>query len=302
MKTHLPARLIAAAALSGVLLTGCGSDFRLALPRVIVEVDAEGYPSVIGISGRTFGVQALDQATVQQLVNSNLQHVELSWKPEGIAVWVNAKPITALELGPERFKNIVNLVKKFGLPDPAQDPLTGLAVEVARVLQLNLVLKFPIAAGQAEVPLRAENTEFPTGGAQAQTSAVAGVRLTFDQDGVPSISGVSFKEIGSLLGADLSAAYLPRDLVQQLVAAEVQHITLKTTPGGIKLWVNADEITTLRWNEDTLNNTAETIGSLQLLDPAIGAVVKQFLPLVDQLDARVVLRFPTTASPIPEPN
>lgn len=164
------------------------------------------------------------------------------------------------------------------------------------------MLKFPTPPGQAEVPLRSEGTQFPSGSAQAQTSAVAGLRLTFDQDGVPSISGVSFKEIGSVLGADLSAAYLPRDLVQQLIAAEVQHITLKTTPEGIKLWVNADEITTLRWNDDTLNNTAEALGSLQLLDPAIGAAVKQFVPLVDQLDARVVLRFPTTASPIPEPN
>ncbi|MCS6774696.1 MAG: hypothetical protein NZ693_11375 [Thermoflexales bacterium] len=302
MRTQLPARLVAAAVISGVLLTGCGSDFRLALPRVIVEVDSEGYPSVIGISGRAFGVQALDPATVQQLVNSNLQHVELSWRQEGVAVWVNAKPITALELGPERFKRVVNLVKKFGFPDPAQDPLAGLAVEIARVLQLNLVLKFPPAAGQTEVPLRPEGAAFPDGASQAQPAALAGVRLTFDQDGVPSISGVSFREFSSLLGADLSATYLPRELVQQLVAAEIQHITLKTTPEGIKLWVNAEEITTLRWNRDTLNNAAETVGSLQLLDPAVGAAVKQFLPLVEQLEARVVLRFPTTATPIPEPN
>ncbi|MCS6774708.1 MAG: hypothetical protein NZ693_11435 [Thermoflexales bacterium] len=95
---------------------------------------------------------------------------------------------------------------------------------------------------------------------------------------------------------------LPRDLVQQLVAAEIQHITLKTTPEGIKLWVNAEEITTLRWNRDTLNNAAETVGSLQLLDPAVGAAVKQFLPLVEQLEAWVVLRLPTTATPIPEPD
>lgn len=303
MNTRAPARLIAALSAATLLLSGCGSDFRLALPRIVVEIDSEGYPSVIGISGRAFGAQVLAPSLVQQISQSNLQHVELAWRPEGVFIWANAKPLTALTLNEQSFRVVSELVKRFGVANPSEDPIAGLGLWLARVLQLNVVLKFPLQPNAAEIPLRDERAPLPTGGSAAAPASIVGLKLSFDENGVPAFLGVSFTELQQLAGVDLSATFLPRETVQQLVAAGVQHITIRTTPEGIKLWVNADQVTTLIWSEEMLSNTAETVGNLRLLDPAVATVVKQFVPLVNQLDANIVLRFPTGgAAPIPEPN
>lgn len=303
MHTRAPARLVAALSAAALLLSGCGSDFRLALPRIIVEFDAEGYPSVIGISGRTFGAQVLAPSLVQQITQSNIQHIELAWRPEGVFLWANAKPLTGLTLSEQSFNVATELVKRFGIANPSEDPVAGLGLWLARVLQLNVVLKFPVQPGSSEVPLRDERAPLPIGGSNVAPASIIGLKLAFDENGVPSFAGVSFTELQRLAGVDLSAAFLPRDVVQQLVAAGIQHITIRTSPEGIKLWVNADPVTTLMWSEEMLTNTAETVSSLQLLDPAVAAVVKQFVPLANRLDANIVLRFPTGgAAPIPEPN
>jgi hypothetical protein len=95
---------------------------------------------------------------------------------------------------------------------------------------------------------------------------------------------------------------LPKENLQQLMTAGIQHITIRTTPEGIMLWSNDKPLPTLRWNENTLNSTADLVTQLQMIDPAVAGVVKLFLPYLNTVDANVVLKFPTGgAAAIPLP-
>lgn len=306
-------RVLSAAIVAALVLAGCGapgSPFRLVFPRIFVDVDKEGFPTVAGISPfmlSLFGVDTnllkIDPATVAQLTDSNLQHVELLFRSDGLYWWANGKPLVPLTWDDQSFENTKTLITQFVPMDvPTQGLLNNVLLPAARSMEQNVVVRFPRKDGEAEIPVREMGGLLPEPGSAVDSSVVGGLRLTFDDAGVPSVAGVSFAEIEKLLGADLSAAMLPPDTVNQLKSAGIQHITLRTTPEGIKVWTNDKTLPTLRWSPDTLNNTADTVASLKLIEPALGTVVKQFVPYLNQVNMNLVLKFPTGgAAPIPEP-
>jgi hypothetical protein len=303
---------LSAIVFAALVLTGCGSGgpLNFVFPRIEISVDKEGFPSVAGLSPLALGLFGMDPnqfkidpATVSQLTDSNLQHLELLFRKDGLYWWANGKPLMPLVWDDQSFDNTKDLIMKFSVFDEsAIGILNNVLLPAARSMEQNVVVRFPRKDGEAEIPVREMGGSVPTPGEAASPALIAGARLTFDDSGVPSIAGVSTKEIQDAFGADLSAATLPADTVQQLMKAGVQHITIRTTPEGIKLWANDKPLPTLRWSGDTLNSTAETIGNLKLIDPAIATVVKQFLPFANTLDVNLVLRFPTGgAAAIPEP-
>ncbi len=312
MKTKLHLRALSALVLASLILTGCGAGgpFRLVFPRIYVDVDKEGFPTVAGISPQMlsfFGVDPnqlkLDPTTVGKLTNSNLQHVELLFRNDGLYWWANGKSLVPLTWDDSSFDNTKDLIIRVANLDEATSGiLSNVLLPAARSMEQNVIIRFPIKDGEAEIPLRPMGGPLPEPGAMVDPSLIGGVRLTFDDVGVPSIAGVSFSEIEKLAGADLSSAKLPPNTVQQMKDLGVQHVTIRTTPEGIKIWSNDRLLPTLRWSEETLTNTADTLASLELIEPALGTVIKQFLPYLNRADVDLVLRFPTGgAAPIPEP-
>lgn len=312
MKTKLHVRAVSALVLAALILTGCGagSPFRLVLPRIFVEVDKEGFPTIAGISPAAlsfFGVDPnllrIDPATVSRLTDSNLQHVELLFRNDGLYWWANGKALVPLTWDDASFDNTKELITRLlQLDEATSGVLNNVLLPLARSIEQNIIIRFPIKDGEAEIPLREMGGPLPQPGAMVDPSLIAGLRLTFDDAGAPSIAGVSFDEIGRLAGADLSAAKLPPDTIQQVKGVGIQHVTVRTTPEGIKIWTNNNPMPTLRWSEETLANTADTLASLELIEPALGAAVKQFVPYLNRADVDIVLRFPTGgAAPIPEP-
>ncbi len=282
-------------------LTGCGGDFRLALPPITIDVDTEGYVSVWGIPLRSFSpaAQVLDPTTVRQLSDANIQHLEASWRPEGIFLWGNGKPLTPIVWDRSAFDNTINLARRLGAISEQTVPLVNTGVEIMRVLQTSVIVRLPMKSGASPVPLRDPAAPLPTAGSPAPRLLIAGLRLTFDESGTPAIENVSLRELERL---GVSGLELPPQTIQQLKDAGIQHITIRTTSEGIRIWVNADPLPTFRWSAETLDNTAQFIAALPLLDPALRDVLRILLPQVNTADVNIVLRFPTGgAAPIPEP-
>ncbi|GIV85091.1 MAG: hypothetical protein KatS3mg052_2098 [Candidatus Roseilinea sp.] len=312
MKTKLHARALSALVLAALILTGCGggAPLRLVFPRIFVEVDKEGFPTIAGISPAVlsfFGLDPnqfkIDPATVGKLTDSNLQHVELLFRNDGLYWWANGKALVPLTWDDASFDNTKDVINRFvKLDESTRGVLNNVLLPVARSMEQNIIIRFPRKDGEAEIPLRDMGGPLPQPGAAVDPSLIGGLRLTFDDAGTPSVAGVSFSEIEKLAGADLSAAKLPLDTVQQMKDVGIQHVTIRTTSEGIKIWTNDKLLPTLRWSEETLTNTADTLASLELIEPALGAVIKQFLPYLNRADIDLVLKFPTGgAAPIPEP-
>jgi hypothetical protein len=313
MKTCLRARAVSTLAIVALLLTGCGagSPFRLVIPRIYVEVDAQGAlniagfinPGMLSFFGADPNLLKIDAATVGQLTNANVQHIELLFRNDGLYWWLNGQPLVPLTWDSAAFDNARDLLFGFaGLDETTRGLLANIALPLLLSLEQNVVIRFPLKAGEAPIPERSMDGALPQPGASVDASLIAGLRLSFDDAGVPAVAGVSFAEIARLANVDLSAANLPPDTVQQFKRIGIQHITLRTTPEGVKLWSNGQPLPTLRWSEETLNNTADALTRLRLIDPALNGALKQFMPYLNRADVDVVLRFPTGgAAPIPEP-
>ncbi len=313
MKTRLHARALSALAIAALILAGCGagSPFRLVIPRIYVDVDAQGAlniagfinPGTLSFFGADPNLLKIDAATVGQLTNANVQHIELLFRNDGLYWWLNGQPLVPLTWDGAAFDNARDLLFGFAsLDETTRGLLANVALPILLSLEQDVVIRFPLKAGESPIPERALDGALPQPGATVDAAMIAGLRLTFDDAGVPAVAGVSFTEIGRLAGVDLSAATLPPATVQQLKQIGIQHITLRTAPDGIKLWSNDRALPTLRWSEETLNNTADALTRLQLIDPALNGALKQFVPYLNRADLDVVLRFPIgSAAPIPEP-
>ena len=82
-------------------------------------------------------------------------------------------------------------------------------------------------------------------------------------------------------------------------------------PDGLHIFVNGDALPSFVWGEDYLKNAADLYG--QLYNPEIYGsqyqtlkdAVSVILPMLNNLDARVVLKFPVAAGaeeiPVPTP-
>ena len=313
MKTRLHARALSALAIAALILTGCGagSPFRLVIPRIYVDVDAQGAlniagfinPGTLSFFGADPNLLKIDAATVGQLTNANVQHIELLFRNDGLYWWLNGQPLVPLTWDGAAFDNARDLLFGFaGLDETTRGLLANVALPILLSLEQDVVIRFPLKAGESPIAERALDGALPQPGSAVDAAMIAGLRLTFDDAGVPAVAGVSFTEISRLAGVDLSAATLPPETVQQLKQIGIQHITLRTAPDGIKLWSNDRALPTLRWSEETLNNTADALTRLRLIDPALNGALKQFVPYLNRADLDVVLRFPIgSAAPIPEP-
>jgi hypothetical protein len=313
MNNRLRTRALSALVTAAFILTGCGagSPFRVVIPRIYVDVDTQGSVNVAGFINAGmlsfFGLDPnllkIDAATVGQLTNANVQHIELLFRGDGLYWWLNGQPLVPLTWDSPAFENARDLLLGFaGLDEVTRELLRNVVLPFLLNLEQDVVIRFPLKAGEAPIPERALDSALPQPGAMVDASLIAGLRLNFDNAGVPAVAGVSFSEIARLAGVDLSAATLPPSTIQQLQQLGVQHITLNTTPEGIRLWSNNRALPTLRWSEETLTNTADALSRLQLIEPALNDALKQFVPYLNRANLDVVLKFPTGgAAPIPEP-
>ncbi len=87
--------------------------------------------------------------------------------------------------------------------------------------------------------------------AAATTDAVLAVDLPaltidFDSEGAASLGGAPLASFGALLPAALTELKLDKATVDQLTAANIQHIQVTTVPSGLLILVNGEAIPSMR--------------------------------------------------------
>lgn len=130
--------------------------------------------------------------------------------------------------------------------------------------------------------------------AAATTDAALAVDLPaltidFDSEGAASLGGVPLASFGALLPAGLADLKLDKATVDQLTAANIQHIQVTTVPSGLLVMVNGEPIPSMRWTDEQLANLGEVV---ELLGPAVPAAVRAVLPIITDVGVGVALRFP----------
>ena len=114
--------------------------------------------------------------------------------------------------------------------------------------------------------------------------------IEYDDQGQASFSGTQLSTLGALLGTDLSALDRTPEDIQQLKDAGVQNIFANITPDGVGVYANGKPLLSLAWSPESIESLGQVLNGLD--DPSL-AQVSGLLPVLSDLSAGIVMRFPT---------
>lgn len=305
----LASLLLVAPACSGAPtpLAQSQGDFAVSLPRIVIDVDKEGVPSVAGISAdvlRTVTLGYFDPSilripkdAVDWFTRTDLQHFEVVYKDDGLFLFTNGKLLPHIGWSRDTFENtgqVVEMVNKTGMMNPAYVSMIKLALPFVQRIGLNVAFRFPRKDGAAEMAFADPASMQATATASSvSTVAAARVNLIYANDGVPSIMNVSSRDLGTAMGYDLRMLELTPAMVEQVKSTGIQHITLHSTKDGILLWVNDKPLPNVAYNPDNLKNGVDVFGQLyDPVDPELMKALNTVIPALSQTDVEVVLHFP----------
>lgn len=132
------------------------------------------------------------------------------------------------------------------------------------------------------------------GGAQPATgeapSLLPRVVITVDEQGTPSVFGVSLKQVGSLIGMDLSTAQFPPQFVQQMTSADIQHIEFVIAEPGVFPFVNSEPLPYLAADDEAWATLKQIFAIFQVPNQnAINWVLDNIVP---RFGVQVAIKFP----------
>ncbi len=305
--------VLSAALVVALMVTSCGpavppttetEEFALALPRLTLSFDANGMPSLMGLDLekirpllRTYAGMDIDLSLlridpfwVSWMTNANVQHIEIQYGAGGVLLFVNGKLLPHLAWSEESFSNLVPATELF----MGQAPWTGMVkafLPFVRRTGIGLVLMFPKQAGAAEIAVRAPGVVPEVAAAEVPAGLIFRAEIAYDNDGVPSVLGMTSRDLAAMTGMPLQMVELPPALIQQLKASNVQHVELRARNSGIFIFVNGMELPHLAWNDALLSDSASLYAQMNPGSPLI-ELVNFLLPSLAQADVDLLVRFP----------
>lgn len=307
-------------ALASLLLTSCGPAimpaanpelpsgevFQVALPRIVVTFDKDGKPGLEGVPledisaalGRPIDLGAFSINNTYPMTDwmtaANIQHVELRQTGDGIAVLVNGELMPSLVYGEGALERVGDVAPLLNPQGAAIAEMLQKFGPLVQRLGLAIVLKFPQQEGVAAIeynPGDVKLTSVAEAAAKTTPSAVAKFEVRYDDLGVPSILGISARDLQAV-GVDAQLA-LRADYIAGLKANNIQNAQISARPDGLHLWINGTALPTIVWNEETLNNAVEIYAQMNPgVPPAYLNLIRTFVPMLGRTDLSVLVHFP----------
>jgi len=308
--------------IAGLILAGCGpavmpqntqtdsgEQFVVALPQMVIDFDAAGNPSIMGMNlidaGKMVGqdLSGLGLSNVyvtpeikliDSLMAANVQNIELRQTGDGVAILVNGKPLPHVAWTDASLSQATDLAAMFNVQGL---DLIKKVLPMVRRLGVNVVLRLPAAAGAVVIPLTDPNVPIPAPKPDdAPDSVVAKMEVKYDGQGVPSIMGISARDLQAM-GLNMPLALAP-SVIESLKANNVQSMELASKPDGIFVYANGVALPNLSWDNTMLLNAADLYGQMNPTSPYVAAI-KQFLPAINNLNIDLKLHFPLAEGAVP---
>lgn len=282
------------------------ADFVLALPRIVVDINSDGLPAIDGfspqlisaLSGGTVDMSqyAMDKRYIDWFTQANVQHIELVQQGDGLYIFVNGVLIPHLGWSTEDLGTMISTIDELGVVQPQFEKALKILIPFMQHTGLDVAMRFPRQPNAEEIPLRDTSApiEAPTKEEAETEVAIFKARISFDEQGTPSILGISTRDLEDAGLANLRGAGLDPALVQRLMDAGIQQVTIKSTPEGLLFWINDSPLPYLVWNNDYLNNAADLYSQLYFMPEyeSQRELAKTLLPLLDQVNTEIILDFP----------
>ncbi|MEA3337335.1 MAG: hypothetical protein U9R25_15660 [Chloroflexota bacterium] len=258
-------------------------SFLSLLPRLEIDFDEDGQPSVLGFSvdtlaqltGMDMDSMALTPEMIAWIQAYGVQNVELISSEDGVSVLVNGELLPQLNWDEE---TLANVGKATGLFDPGMANLLDFLLKIFQQGEIDLVLNFPVPEGVEPVPVRDEATEVPKiAPPDGEKTVNLGVGLDYDEDGKLWMGDISAEDLTQLTGIDFRFFQLTPESVQSFKDIGVDSVGVLVDGSGLFLNLNELQMPNVSWDTDTLNSLVDLMtvdgaideGSLELLLEAL---------------------------------
>jgi sulfur carrier protein ThiS len=312
-----PVILVAAALLAGcgaragggeTAAISAGAPLVVDLPNIVIDYDAEGNPSLAGaplssiLPAETVASLQLGSALIGQLTAANIQHIQISVTPTGLALLVNGEPVPSVAWDGEKLATLGGLAANLPIPAVVQQllPLVqnlGVGLSVNFPLSQGADLVAAIVSGEGSAAAEAA-TALQAAAAEMGSNPVIRIPIYYNADGSWKVNEIVEAQWSLLTGAPLSALNLPPSLIQNAIAAGITEATVGIDAAGIHVALNGQELPVITWDNGKLVHALELAANAGLLDatglPSDGIVtlVKTFLPVIQNSNVKIQVFFP----------
>jgi len=272
----------------------------LDLPTLEIAYDQQGVPSVFGIkttevyrfTGIDLSFLQLPEVYVDWFTRSDLQHLEFEHTKNGLFLYANGQLLPSVGWNAESLENGAALASMLGVQNAS---VLQRLVPVLERLGLDVVLRFPVAPGNEPIKLHVQDTAPPALPDVEQPSAVVHLVVEYREDGLPSIMGLTSRDIAALTGTDLRFAELRDFQVSYLKDMNLQNIEIETHADGLRIFVNGMELPRLAYSPEQLDALVGLYGQMYPGYQPSPAFLYDVLMMVQQADVDLVVQFPLAA-------
>lgn len=278
--------------------TSSGELFQIALPRLVIDVDAEGNPSILGISPALLSAVGVDVAgfklptdLVDSMTKAGVQHLEIASVGDRLMFFANGKPLPHLGWTQDSMNRMLSVMNTLKVENA--QTISRILPLITR-LGLDVVLRFPRDPATAEIPFvdTATVRNFQPTPTTDPASAVVKFEMKFNENGEAGMMTLSPEDLKSLgMG---SLAQLSPEALANLQGGDIQNAEVRTKPDGAYIYVNNQPLPRLIWDTQLLANTVDFYSKVSP-DAQMLPLIKQIAPYLDRMDLDVLLRFPKAA-------
>lgn len=284
IKTRKRSLFLTLLLVAGLALTGCvprpgagsapsaGNEaLSIDLPAILVEYDAEGQASLLGMPvgelGQALGADlsalSLGKETIDKFTAAKIQHLQINNQPNVLRIYMNGQPLPAIIWNEEAMNALAETLTGMGTDASMLSTLTPLLPN----LGVGLALKMPAPSGQNEIPLNTTGVKLDSATAlksfDAAKAAATNINLviTYAADGTPTIEGIAPFML-NMIGLNPAALALPSDQLESIAGQGIQSLGIKTVQGGLLLQLNGNALPYLQWsNANEITNLLSLAGA-----------------------------------------
>lgn len=270
------------------------------LPPVVVTYSQEGVPSILGIrttditrfTGVDLSFLELDAVFIDWFTRSNLQHIAIEHNQDGLLVYANGQLLPSIGWSAESLNNSIELADMLGAPNTA---VVQRLVPVLQKLGIGVVLRFPVAAGNSPIPLHQPGTRLPAPSDVAEGAAVIQLAVEYREDGLPTIMGLTSRDISALTGFDLSPVELSSDNIGVLKAMNLQSVEVETKTDGLRIYLNGKELPRLAYSPAQITALVNLYGQMYPGYQPPPQFLQAVFMTIQQADLDLIVQFPVAA-------
>jgi len=295
------------------------------MPAIVLDVASDGSLSIgnvplaqmgslVGqdLSGLTVAALGIDPGWIEYLSASNIQHMQINNRPDGLLLLVNGEPIPSVSWDGESLATTAATLSQLGVVVPLLEKLLPLVQN----LGLGAIVRFPVAAGMDAMPLYVEGDgSAAADAAMAQEEFLAAVGeaptlhlpVHYAADGSWTVGDLTDMEWQGLTGAPWTSLRLNTVVIDALGSAGVKEMSFYTDPAGIHVAINGQDLPYLTWGNGELNHVLDLASQVSLVQDywnmavpgadmgEVMAYVESVLPVVQVADANITVFFPDSS-------